>query len=98
MNETPKVSKDFKKLADVIANEFPDLQCLRCGHDGFFLSTDLSHPTMNVVGEVPDIILRSMDAGIEPITTLVCRKCGYIEQHLTSILLNMKQEKPEKAT
>ncbi|ADZ69336.1 hypothetical protein [Polymorphum gilvum] len=94
MNEASKPTEEFSKLVDLISDRLPDLRCLRCHHDGFYLSQDLSPPGYSF-GEVPDLIIQSERAGIPPITTLVCRRCGHIEQHLTSVLINIK---PTEAT
>ncbi|WP_147290457.1 hypothetical protein [Pannonibacter phragmitetus] len=94
MDDASKPVEDFRQLVDLISDRFPNLRCLRCSHDGFYMSQDLSPPGFSF-GEVPDIILASERAGIRPVTTLVCRRCGHIEQHLTKILINMLPDKGE---
>ena len=54
----------------MIRDSFPDLQCLRCKHDDFYI--------------LPNLVKYE---GIA-VVTLVCSRCGIIEQHQLGILSN----------
>ena len=68
-------SSDFDELAGLVKASFPDLTCLRCGNDRFYLLTDPDRPGMPADGGRPVAVL-----------TLACTRCGFLENHLAEAL------------
>ncbi|HEY0439715.1 MAG TPA: hypothetical protein VGD36_06530 [Xanthobacteraceae bacterium] len=97
MNEKSEDDRDFTDLAELVHNSFPDIRCLRCGHDRFFLAADVNALAAEGGGNRRSVLaLQSAIADPKharnPIVTLACLRCGHIEQHLTGMLT--KAEKP----
>uniref|UniRef100_Q07HD8 Uncharacterized protein n=1 Tax=Rhodopseudomonas palustris (strain BisA53) TaxID=316055 RepID=Q07HD8_RHOP5 len=74
-DSTPK----FEELAGLVKASFPDLRCLRCGHDQFFLDDQGGIDGMLLLHSIINDPLR-------PVVTLACTRCGHLEQHLTGLL------------
>jgi hypothetical protein len=78
MAPDPESDAEFNKLADLVKSSFPDLKCLRCGNERFFLVTE------------PEKIRTLADLGnarSEASTaTLACTRCGFLENHLAEPL------------
>ena len=83
MAQTEKVP-NFNELADLVKASFPELRCLRCGHDQFYLAEE------GIDGFL--LLHQIIDDKLRPVITLACTRCGYLERHLTGIL--RKAEKP----
>jgi predicted nucleic-acid-binding Zn-ribbon protein len=77
----------FEELAKLVKTSFPNLLCLRCGNDSFFLSSNAKPRTLADLVQIYDT-----SQSIGDTLLLACSNCGHIEQHLTSIL--EKAEKP----
>jgi predicted nucleic-acid-binding Zn-ribbon protein len=85
----------FDRLADLVNESFPKLSCLRCGNDQFYLTDD---PTLASLKEVRTLLgLATDDEGDSPgpVAILACRRCGYVEQHLTDVLQKADKPLPE---
>lgn len=70
----------FEDLQELIVESFPDLKCLRCGHDAFYLGQVVVGDNTWVSDEVTSEVAR-----------LVCRRCGNMEQHSVSVLQKAKK-------
>ena len=79
------------QLADLVNTSFPDLHCLRCGNDQFYVTDDPATASLKEVRLLLGMPTVS-DNPLGPVVTLACRRCGYIEQHLTDLL--QEAEKP----
>jgi Zn ribbon nucleic-acid-binding protein len=87
MDEKTNAPDEFDELAGLMKASFPNIRCLRCGHDKFYLfpeAKDAAGPVQQDahmwLAEGP---LTDKD---HPVTTLACVRCGHIEQHLTGLL------------
>lgn len=65
----------FEELQTLIKESFPNLKCLRCGHDEFYLGQVVVGDNTWLSDEVTSEVAR-----------LVCRRCGNMEQHSVSVL------------
>jgi hypothetical protein len=96
MTDTTQRQRDYNELAELVDASFPNLKCLRCGHDKFFLAADVD--ALSAGGENRKSVLELQSALADPkharnpVVTLACLRCGHIEQHLTGMLT--KAEKP----
>jgi len=93
MDEKTNAPDEFDELAGLMKASFPDIRCLRCGHDKFYLFPEAS----NSIGADPRAVHNWLAEGPltdkdYPVTTLACVRCGHIEQHLTGLL--RRAEKP----
>ncbi len=90
MNETTKPPEYFEELRGLVKASFPDIRCLRCGHDELYLiSNDLS----GLPGYISAQILESpITNRRHPFLTLACTRCGHVENFLTGIM--ERAEKP----
>jgi predicted nucleic-acid-binding Zn-ribbon protein len=81
------------RLAELVKKSFPDLRCLRCRNDKFYVTDD---PATANLREVRTLLGMPAVSGepFGPVVTLACRRCGYIEQHLTDLLLEAPQPVP----
>jgi ribosomal protein L37E len=74
------------ELANIVDACFPDLKCLRCGSESFFVAGPVPHslPSAAVGGERKN---RSRFAKVEiESADLICQRCGMIERHSLEIL------------
>jgi hypothetical protein len=90
MNEATKAPEEFEELAGLVKASFPDIRCLRCGHDVLYLVSD-------DLGGLPGYIsAKLLESSItnrpHPFLTLTCTRCGHVEHFLTGIL--ERAEKP----
>jgi hypothetical protein len=78
MKPGPDVESAFNELADLVKASFPDLKCLRCGNERFYLVTEAERPhSLAALGQPK----------VEPTTvTLACTRCGFLENHLAEPL------------
>ncbi|KIZ44005.1 MULTISPECIES: hypothetical protein [Rhodopseudomonas] len=81
-----KAKAGFDRLADLINESFPKLSCLRCGHDQFFLTDDPAAASLKEVRLLLGMPSTQADDALGAVATLVCRRCGLVEQHLTDVL------------
>jgi len=84
----------FDRLADLVNESFPKLSCLRCGHDQFFLTDDPAAASLKEVRQLLGMPTTTADAAIGAVATLVCRRCGLVEQHLTDVLQSAAKPLP----
>ena len=78
MADTTETTPNFEELAGLVKSSFPDLRCLRCGHDQFYLADQ---------GIDGFLLLHSIiNDPLKPVVTLACTRCGHLEQHLTGLL------------
>lgn len=76
---------EFPELEALVASSFPDLRCLRCGHDVFFLEPAMERKLRwfeqhRAFG--PNLPYDQKS----PMISLICGRCGFVEQHVTSVL------------
>lgn len=77
----------FEELKELVNASFPDLRCLRCGNDGFYLTSDIDALGTGTPNSYSRIALHSLLSDPEnPVVTLACRRCGYLEHHMTGVL------------
>jgi hypothetical protein len=91
MSDTTEPKSDFETLAQLVNTSFPDLYCLRCGNEQFFVTDDPATANLREVRLLLGMPTTS-DDGLGPVVTLACRRCGFVEQHLTDLL--QKAQKP----
>ncbi|WP_442755121.1 hypothetical protein ACNHKD_00215 [Methylocystis sp. JAN1] len=77
-------------LAQEINRAFPDLKCLRCGGEKFFLSRQ---SVMGPISQTEDGVARIAGGHLETVA-LSCPRCGFVEQHLVKILLEAPKPIP----
>jgi predicted nucleic-acid-binding Zn-ribbon protein len=78
---------DVEHLGKLFRKSFPDVGCLRCGNDEFFILPATREEFWPQSASRPTFL---------QVTTLACTRCGYIEQHLTEQL--EKASKPIEIT
>jgi len=75
---------DLDAAAALIKQAFPDIRCLRCGHDSFVLA-DPPVYTNRLLGEerrIGPIVFFPRPKAVE----LVCNRCGMTETHALKYL------------
>ena len=82
---------DANGVVQLVNTSFPQLHCLRCGSDEFYVTDDPATASLKEVRLLLGMPTTS-DEPVGPVVTLACRRCGYIEQHLTDLL--KKAQKP----
>jgi predicted nucleic-acid-binding Zn-ribbon protein len=83
MNETVKTPEDFEELAGLVKTSFPDIRCLRCGHDEFY--SGLNEYTLR--RRDPDSGRHIAYIGDDhEVLTLACTRCGHLEHHMLDVL------------
>lgn len=82
--ETIGQELSISDLAKEVGRAFPDLKCLRCGGEKFHLSRQ------SVMGQIlpKDDGSASIEGGHLDTFALVCRRCGFVEQHLVKIFVD----------
>lgn len=92
MNETTKPPDDFEELAGLVKASFPDIRCLRCGHEELYLVSD-GHS--GIPGYISAQVSHSdITDRRHPFMALACTRCGHVEHFLTGIM--ERAEKPIK--
>ena len=90
MNETAKPPEGFEELAGLVKASFPDIRCLRCGHEELYLVSDESS---GIPGYISSQVMGSdITHRRHPFMALACTRCGHIEHFLTGIM--DRAEKP----
>jgi ribosomal protein L37E len=101
MNDTSNAGGEFKDLAELVDASFPGLKCLRCGHEAFFLASDVNALAASG-GENRRSVLALQSAVADPkharnpVLTLACMRCGHLEQHLTGMLTKAAKPIPDE--
>jgi hypothetical protein len=73
-----------EQIAGLVKASFPDIRCLRCGHDELYIVSD-EHS--GLPGFVSAQVLGSpLTNKRYPFVTLACTRCGHIENFLTGIM------------
>lgn len=86
MIEAPKAPKEFEELASLVKASFPNIMCLRCQNDEFYVSDQVSFGNEHVfTNNSPEV--RKVGSPTSNVITLACTRCGHIEQHLKGILV-----------
>jgi hypothetical protein len=70
--------QDFDELVGLLNESFPNIRCLRCGFDKFYM---LDGPQLTL----PSGPLTDQQ---RPVMRLAYARCGYSEDHLTGVLRN----------
>ena len=83
MNQITSRPEEFQELADLVRASFPDLCCLRCGHDAFY--SGLNNYTL-ARREPGTSTLVSYIGDNHEVLTLACTRCGHLEHHLLKVL------------
>jgi len=94
MTDTTDTKGNGDRLAELVNTSFPELRCLRCGNDQFYVTDDPSAASLKEVRLLLGMPTVSDDP-LGPIVTLACRRCGHIEQHLTDLLQQAKKPLPK---
>ena len=93
MADADAKAPEFSALAELVKASFPDLRCLRCDNDQFYLASDIDVLGTGKPGSYSRISLHTLLSDPEnPVITLACTRCGYLEHHMTGIL--RRAEKP----
>ncbi len=71
-------SAQIDDLVKLFKESFPDVHCLRCGHDGFYILPAIQQAFLVADPAISTTLL--------PVITLACTRCGHIEQHLSQAL------------
>ncbi len=77
MNSSPRTAR-LEDLEKLFKESFPDVRCLRCDNDEFYIL-----PSARQVIALPD---GPPAEAIIPVMTVACTRCGHIEQHLIRTL------------
>ena len=82
MNEVPAVdwTREMDEARALMQERFPDLACLRCRRDKFFLRL---WPDQSLV---PGLADPSNNRVVE----LICENCGFQEKHVVTLLAGKK--------
>lgn len=75
-------AQDAEAMTALVKEAFPDLKCLRCGHDAFFLRSFRSPGLAGAFGDVTEI-------------ELICQRCGLIERHAAAQLKACEKPIPD---
>jgi predicted nucleic-acid-binding Zn-ribbon protein len=93
MPDTSENESGFEELKGLVNASFPELRCLRCGNEQFFLTSDIDALGTGKPGSLSKISLHTLLSDPEnPVITLACTRCGYLEHHMTGIM--RRAEKP----
>jgi ribosomal protein L37E len=86
-------------VRQILSEAFPDIRCLRCGHDQFLVVTDIdalgtghSADSMSVLAL--HAALAIPDSSMRPVVTLACERCGHLEHHVTRLLARARRPIP----
>jgi len=71
-------SEQLDELAKLFKESFPDVHCLRCDNDEFYILPSARQTIVLPDGPPSEAAL--------PVMTLACTRCGHIEQHLIRML------------
>ncbi|MGD1038363.1 MAG: hypothetical protein ABR878_14535 [Roseiarcus sp.] len=71
-------AEDVDDLVGLFKKSFPDIHCLRCGYQSFYILPATRQTFM--MGDP------ALSPTLLPVITLACRRCGHIEQHLSEQL------------
>jgi predicted nucleic-acid-binding Zn-ribbon protein len=85
----------FDRVADLVNESFPKLSCLRCRNDQFYLTDDPTYAGLKEVRTLLGLATGTDEDSPGPVAILVCRRCGYVEQHLTDVLQKADKPLPE---
>jgi hypothetical protein len=77
LNDSPRIAS-VDELDKLFKESFPDIRCLRCGNDEFYIL-----PSARQVIVLPEGPARE---AIIPVMTVACTRCGHVEQHLLGTL------------
>jgi len=90
MNDAPDNTQGSDRLVELVNTSFPNLRCLRCGNEQFYVTDD---PAAAGLREVRRLLGLADEApnSLRPVVTLACRRCGHVEQHLTDLLDKAKK-------
>jgi hypothetical protein len=70
-------SGEVDRLGELFRKSFPDVGCLRCGNEEFFILPATREGFWTQLASRPTFL---------QVVTLACTRCGYIERHLTEQL------------
>jgi predicted nucleic-acid-binding Zn-ribbon protein len=72
------LSGQLEELDKLFKESFPDIRCLRCENDEFYILPSSRQPIVS-----PDGVAATTTI---PVMTVACTRCGHIEQHLIPTL------------
>jgi hypothetical protein len=87
-------TKNDGRLAELVNSSFPNLRCLRCGNDRFYVTDDPAAASLKEARHLLGIATVPENA-LGAVVTLACRRCGHIEQHLTDLLQQAQKPVPK---
>ena len=90
MSETTKTAEYTQQIAGLLKASFPDIRCLRCGHDTLYIVSDEHSGLPGYVS--PGLLDSPITNTRYPFVTLACTRCGHVENFLTGVL--ERAEKP----
>jgi predicted nucleic-acid-binding Zn-ribbon protein len=68
-------------LTEKVRRALPDLKCLRCSHQSFYLKLDRDFPMSDAGFEYKEV-------HVPTYFELVCRQCGFTEKHESGIIIH----------
>jgi Zn ribbon nucleic-acid-binding protein len=92
MTQTPEPPDEFDELAGLVKASFPNIKCLRCGHEEFFMTDDVDVFAEKATEGDFASTQALRHRGLTPVIALACTRCGHIEQHLVAPL--RRSQKP----
>lgn len=93
MSDLTEDDRTFEDLKGLVNASFPELRCLRCGNEQFYMTSDIDALGTGTPNSYSRISLHSLLSDPEnPVITLACTRCGYLEHHMTGIM--RRAEKP----
>jgi predicted nucleic-acid-binding Zn-ribbon protein len=82
MGEADRWSEDVEKALSALRSRFPELTCLRCRSDKFYMRVWSDNSLVPGIATVEN----------NQVLELICQGCGYQEKHIVKLL-----EQPEAA-
>jgi hypothetical protein len=86
----PASGGELAQMAREVDLAFPNLKCLRCGNESFFLVGPESD-SYRIIKKTPSFYKFDSDASAIEVLELVCQRCGMIERHSWKILKNAQK-------
>jgi len=85
MNQITTTPTDFDVLASLVTKSFPNIRCLRCHHDEFYL-TDKADLLNDFAIKIDNPSMPTGEPQSYSVLTLACTRCGHLEHHLKAVL------------
>ncbi len=87
-----EIEDDNDEMAGVLKAGFPDIRCLRCGHDKLYVVSD-SHGGLPGYFSPHMFNSKFIDPDY-PLLAVACARCGHVEHFLTGLLRDARKPIP----